>query len=91
MEEVDARLRAELDANTPSMLAAHEAKLLGMINPSAMLALDSKIKILEANLAAQAKTTAQTLEVTGLKDRIDGLNRSLTDFEETYKAHLLVA
>ena len=30
-----------------------------------MLALDSKIKILEANLAAQAKTMANTLEVTG--------------------------
>ena len=44
VEEVDTRLRAELDANIPNMLAAHEAKLLGMINTSALLALDSKIK-----------------------------------------------
>ena len=57
-----------------------------MINPSAMLALDSKIKILEANLAAQAKTMANALEVTGLKDRIDGLDQTIKGLDQTVKA-----
>ena len=55
--------------------------LLGMIDRSALLALDSKIRNLEANLAAQAKTTANTLEVTGLKDRIGGFDQALKEFK----------
>ena len=75
---------AELDARLTATRAELEAKLPDMFAASEAKTLG------KINPSAQAKTAANTLEVTGLKDRIDGLDQALKDFEKTYKAHLLV-
>ena len=75
---------AELDARLTATCAELEAKLPDMFAAS-------KAKTLgKINPSAQAKTAANTLEVNGPKDRIDGLDQALKEFETTDKAHLLV-